>query len=66
MIEIILRTVIIFTCIMVAGIFLITGEDFLFTGPLNKTKAKDLRRSVLSLWYLTPMALMSGVSDTIN
>lgn len=47
MIEIILRTVIIFTCIMVAGIFLITGEDFLFTGPLNKTKVIDLRETTI-------------------
>ena len=47
MIEIILRTVIIFTCIMVAGIFLITGEDFLFTGSLNKTKVIDLRETTI-------------------
>lgn len=32
---------------MVAGIFLITGEDFLFTGPLNKTKVIDLRETTI-------------------
>ena len=31
-----------FAFIIVVGIFLITGEDFLFTGPSNKTKVIDL------------------------
>lgn len=36
-----------FAFIIVVGIFLITEEDFLFTGPSNKTKVIDLRETTI-------------------